>query len=191
MDIKLFSDLIDALGKVGSGLKALINLPKSERERYRQVLDDTNQLIHTTLNMIILRLGDILRISDEGAFLQEVYGLENYAEWTETERKFRLCQSLRVAVRETEDLSVRLKGKISTNDWDALVQQMHLILCSEGELANYIGEHFAALAYRARDAQVGSQATKAIQAEVEATRNALKKEREKLLRHEVELLNLV
>lgn len=32
MDIKLFSDLIDALGKVAGGLKAIVNLPKAERE---------------------------------------------------------------------------------------------------------------------------------------------------------------
>lgn len=191
MDIKLFSDLIDALGKVVGGLKALANLPKSEREQYRQVLDDTNQLIHTTLNMIILRLGDILRISDESTFLQEVYGLENYTEWMETERKFRLCQSLRVAVGETEALSKRLKGKISVNDWDALLKQMHLILQSEDELANYIGEHFADLAFSARDAQAGSQSAKDIRTEVEATRDALKRERGKLLLQEVELLNLV
>lgn len=160
MDIKLFSDLIDTLGKVGAGLKALADLPRNEREQYRQVLDETNQLIHTTLNMIILRLGDILRDPDESSFLGKVYELENYTEWMETERKFRLCQSLRVAVRETEGLRKRLAGKMSVNDWDALLGQMHLILRSEGELANYIGEHFADLAFRARGAQAGSQATK-------------------------------
>ena len=31
LELKLFTDLIDALGKVAGGLKALVNLPKAER----------------------------------------------------------------------------------------------------------------------------------------------------------------
>ncbi|MDW8224324.1 MAG: hypothetical protein RMJ82_15385, partial [Gemmatales bacterium] len=135
MDINLFSDLIDAMGKIGGWLKSMASLPRSERDRYRQVLDDTHQLIHATLTMIILRLGDILRIADEAEFLKEVYGLENYTEWMETERRFRLCQSLRVALRETEGVIADLRGRISTNDWDTLLEQMRLILRSENELA--------------------------------------------------------
>ncbi len=191
MKINLFSDLIDALGKAGGWLQSMANLPRSERDRYRQVLDDTHQLIHATITMIILRLGDILRISDEGEFLKEVYGLENYTEWMETERKFRLCQSLRTALRETEGVIADLRGRISTNDWDALLEQMQLILRSENELANYIGQRFAALAFRARDVQSGSQTARDIRVEVEAMRDALKQERAQLLRYEVELLDII
>lgn len=191
MEIKFFSDLIDALGKAGGWLKSMASLPRSERDRYRQVLDDTHQLIHATLTMIILRLGDILRIADEARFLKEVYGLENYTEWMETERNFRLCQSLRVALRETEGVIADLRGRISTNDWDALLEQMRLILRSENELANYIGQHFAALAFRARDARPGSLTARAIRVEVEAMRDTLKREREQLLRYEVELLDTI
>ncbi len=36
MQLKLFSDLIDALGKVAGGLKAMANLPKAEREAIRR-----------------------------------------------------------------------------------------------------------------------------------------------------------
>lgn len=32
IELKLFTDLIDALGKVASGLKAIVNLPKAKRE---------------------------------------------------------------------------------------------------------------------------------------------------------------
>lgn len=191
INIKLFSDLIDALGKVGSGLNALVNLPRIERDQYRLVLDDTNQLIHTALNMVILRLGDILRIPDEGAFLQKVSELKDYDEWLEAERKFRLCQSLRVAVSETKGLSVQFKGKISVQDFDELLKQMHLILETEGELASYIKRHLTALAFSAQHAQSGRQTAGDVRTVVEATRNTLKQERERLLQHEVELLNLV
>lgn len=60
MEIKLFTGLIDALGKVADGLKAIVKLPKGERETIRKTLDETNRLVDTTLNMVIIRLGDTL-----------------------------------------------------------------------------------------------------------------------------------
>ncbi len=57
MEFKLFSDLIDALGKVVIGLKTLASIPKSERERYRKTMDETYRLVDTTLNMVIIQLG--------------------------------------------------------------------------------------------------------------------------------------
>ncbi len=35
MELKLFTDLIDALCKVAGGLKAIVNLPNAERETMR------------------------------------------------------------------------------------------------------------------------------------------------------------
>jgi len=72
MELKLFTDLIDALGKVAGGLKAIVNLPKPERETIRRTLDETYRLIDTTLNMVIIRLGDIQLHMPNDYFLREV-----------------------------------------------------------------------------------------------------------------------
>jgi hypothetical protein len=68
MELKLFTDLIDALGKVAGWLVAFVNLPKAEREAMRGALDETYRLVDTTLNMVIFRLGDILLLADDGDF---------------------------------------------------------------------------------------------------------------------------
>ena len=134
-ELKVFTDLIDALGKVAGGLKAIVNLPKAERETIRHTLDETYRLIDTTLNMVIIRLGDILFNVADADFLREAARLDNYNEWMQVESAFRLCPSLRVALRETETLAGKLPGTVSTNDWDALLLQMHTILATEGEVA--------------------------------------------------------
>ena len=108
MELKLFTDLIDALGKVAGGLKAIVNLTKAEREAMRRTLDETYRLIDTTLNMVIIRLGDILLHAADDDFLREATRLDNYNEWMQAEREFRLCRSLRVALRETETLAGKL-----------------------------------------------------------------------------------
>lgn len=152
MGIKLFTDLIDALGKVAGGLKALVNLPKAERETIRRTLDETYRLIDTTLNMVIIRLGDIQLPASDDDFLREVARLDNYNEWIQAEREFCLCCSLRFALRETETLASGLTGTVSAKDWDALLQQMRAILATEGEVALFIGQRFQQLANDAHNA---------------------------------------
>lgn len=131
MEIKLFTGLIDALGKVADGLKAIVKLPKGERETIRKTLDETNRLVDTTLNMVIIRLGDTLLHAADDDFLREAARLGNYNEWIQVEREFRLCRSLRVALRETQTLAGKLTGHGSTKDWDALLHQMQSILATE------------------------------------------------------------
>ena len=41
MELKLFRDLIDALGKVAGGIKSIINLPKTAHETILRTLDET------------------------------------------------------------------------------------------------------------------------------------------------------
>ena len=191
MEFKLFTDLIDALGKVAGGLKALVNLPKAEREAMRRTLDETYRLIDTTLNMVIIRLGDLLLHAADADFLREAARLDNYNEWMQAEREFRLCRSLRVALRETQTLAGKLAGAVSTNDWDALLQQMHAILATEGEVAVFIGQQFQQSANEARSANLDAQKTRAIRDALAALRASLIAERQELIKQELDLYTLV
>lgn len=191
MELKLFTDLIDALGKVAGGLKAIVNLPKAERETIRRTLDETYRLIDTTINMVIIRLGDIQLQSNDDDFLREVGRLDNYNEWMQAEREFRLCRSLRVALRETETLASRLTGTVSTKHWDALLQQMQSILATEGEVALFIGQQFQQLAADARGATRDNQRTPPVRDALTAFRAALIAERQALITQELTLYNIV
>ena len=91
MELKLITALIDALGKVAGGLKAIINLPKSERETMRQTLDETYRLIDTTLSMVIIQQGTNLLQTSDDDFLREAARLDNDNDWMQAEREFRLC----------------------------------------------------------------------------------------------------
>lgn len=191
MELKLFTDLIDALGKVVGGLKAIIKLSKAERDAMRRTLDETYRLIDTTLNMVIIRLGDILLQASNDDFLREVARLDNYNEWMQAEREFRLCRSLRVALRETETLAVRLAGAVSAKDWDALLLQMQTTLATEGEVALFIGQQFQQLANDARHAAQDNQRTPAVRDALTAFRASLISERQELIKQELALYDIV
>ncbi len=186
MEFKLFTDLIDTLGKVTKGLKALKDIPKKERAKFREVMDETYRLIDTTLNMVIIRLGDILLPENAHEFSEEVSKLNNYNGWIQAEREFRLCRSLRAALRETQSLFDRLTGSLSTQDWDALLDQMESVLATEGEVALFIGKQFQKLVDSA-SAETPDETRK----KVTEFRNALKTERETLIQQEIELYSIV
>jgi hypothetical protein len=188
MDIKLFSDMIDALGKVTGALKSAASLPKEERERYRQTIAENYRLIDTTLNMIVIRLGDVLLPANEMAFVQEVAKLDNYGDWMRAEREFRLCQSLRAALRETKSISGQLKAAISVKDIDALIAMMERTTAAEGEVAEFISVRFSTLGEAARTPGVDSAKTRE---DVKAFRDVLLRERQRLIRDEIELYSVV
>ncbi len=185
MILELFTTLIDTLNKVASGLKTLVNLPIDVREKYRQTIDDTYRMIDITLNMIIIRLGDIL-LDDENNFIQGTIELGNYGDWLRAEREFRLCKSLRALVEETETLREKLVGALSTRDWDALVDQLRTIFLTETELAGFIGEQFEAISNSAKQ-----DPPDVVRKHIEALRNALIKQRQKLIRQEISFYGIV
>ncbi|VGO16686.1 hypothetical protein PDESU_05277 [Pontiella desulfatans] len=184
--MNLFSDLIEVLSKVCKGLKVLTDLTKKEREKYRDVLDETYRLIDTTLNMVIIRLGDILQEEDD-VFLKGVEGLGNYDDWMKAEREFRLCKSLRAAVRETETIRDKLAGKISTADWDALLGLMNNVLCTEGAVAGYMCDKFWELS----DSAYQSADLANLRTGVTDLRTTLVKERQQLIKQETELYDIL
>lgn len=85
IELKFFTGLIDALGKVAVGLKAIVSLPKAERETMRWTQDETYRLIATTLNLVIIRLDDMLLETSDNDFLREDVWLNIYNEWMQAE----------------------------------------------------------------------------------------------------------
>jgi len=191
MDIKLFSDMIDALGKVTSALKSAVSLPKAERERYRQTMAENYRLIDTTLNMIVIRLGDILLPVNEPNFVQEVASLDNFGDWMRTEREFRLCQSLRAALREMQNFSGQIKAVVSVKDIDALLAMMEGTTAAEGEVAEFISVRFRELASAARTPGIDAAGIDKLRKDVKSFRDALLRERQRLIRDEIDLYSIV
>lgn len=191
MQIKIFSDLIDAIGKVAKGVKAIADLPKMERDKYRQTMDETYRLIDTTLNMVIIRLGDILLLNSDNEILPEVERLGNFDEWHRAEREFRLCKSLRATVRETETLRTRLTGKISAKDWNSLLDLMNSVLATESEVAGVLADEFSALADAASKAAPDTPDADAVRKDVEELRTTLIEQRQKLIQQEIKLYAMV
>ena len=134
MEIKLYTDLFNALCKVAGGLKAIVNLPKAERETIRRTVDETYRLVDTTLIMVISLLDNRQLQASNDEPLREVARQDNYNQWMQAEREFRLCRNLPVALRETETLPGRLAGAMSTKGWYSCYGRCTLLLLQKAKL---------------------------------------------------------
>lgn len=184
--IELFPDLFDAIEKAFNAVKAIANLPKKTRDELRITFEDTFKLLDTSLNMVSIRLGEILRIAKATEFKKEVSMLRNDQSWTKSEREFRLCKSLRHTVDEVGRFKSKMLAYISVNDWNDMYTQMDHILYNEDKLGNFIADKFEALSKMPQSKNGNIQQTKDALKQFQEEINA---ERRRLIAMEIDLYN--
>lgn len=189
MEIKIFSDAIDALEKVAKAVIALKNIPKQERQRYKEAVKDSYTLMNSAVNLVFLRLGDILLLDTKGEFLKEVRRLDNTQEWLQLERDVRLCNKLREVHGEIDNFVLtRMLVRLGSRDWDNVRQLVDELLEREGTLADYISASLKKLAGQASAASRSSREYASLRRIVTRTRGVLEKERQRLIASELEFI---
>ena len=187
MDIKIFSDLVQAIGEVAKSIKDLTDLPARERKNYREQLGDTFKLLDSTLTLIIIRLGDLLQIENKEDFLEELGCLNNYRDWLRLEREIRLCRNLRIAANEMKRIRNQLIGRISVKDWDMFLQKFDAIFRGENELAVFISESLSSLSSKVDEAKNSDLGLATVIDAVKSDRDSLIQERLRLITLEIDL----
>jgi len=186
MEFKMFKDMLDAVEQLAKGVQALKDLPKKDRDRYREVIAETYSLLDSALTMVINRLGDVMHVDDDQAFVHEVRALDNVADWTQLERDVRLCSNLRATGREMQTLWQRLKGRITLKNQEAFDRLVFRCLeQGEGELASFINDSLERLA--AAGAASKPTETGKLRTEVRKIREKARKERRALIESELRL----
>jgi len=189
MTLNFFSDIIESLGKIFTALKGIKDIPKGTRMEIRDMLGGTFTMLNSTLNMIIIRLGEVNRIEEEAAFIQEVSQLQYGNTWLASERAFRLCEGLKHGLREWQNLDQSIINLVSVKNWDELKVQMESILKSESELAYFIEENFQKLA--AIVSNSNSLDVAAVKKEVTDLQKLLNNQRRILMQLELDMYNML
>ena len=184
LTLELFPDLFDAIEKAFKALKAIASLPQKTRDELRNMFDETFKLLDTSLNMITIRLGQILKIQKDKDFIAEVKLLNNEPSWTNAEREFRLCRSLRNTVDEASRLGNKIRRLISVKDWNDMQNQMEVILQGEERLGDFIAGKFRALSTMVKDQGGTVQQKRDALMQFQDTLNA---ERRRLIKMEINL----
>lgn len=189
VEVKIFTDVIDALEKVGKGVVAVNDLPRKTRQSYADTVSEAFAIMDSALGLIYTRLGDLCLIENQDDFLKELARLDNVSEWTQIEKDMRLCRNLRAVHREMESFVPSKMGQLAVADWDNLQRRISQIIHREGELADFICRALSKLAQGAGPARDSARGYENIRRTVLKTKNAVKTERQRLIGSELEFLD--
>jgi hypothetical protein len=185
VEINFFSDLVESMEKVVAGISKLTTLTQNEKDLYLKAFRETYFMLNANLNMIILYLGDSRRLDDDN-FKEWASSIDNWNKWIQIEKDFCLCSGLQDAYIKTQKLSQRNLGPFIIQNWNAMLQQMQSTFIAEDRVAAYISKQFSEFAKKSR-----SQPIDVTRKEVEDFRDAIMKERSRLIKDETKLIDVI
>jgi hypothetical protein len=194
MDIKMFSDAYSAIRAIVKDLVALQGLPAEQRKKHLAVVHETLGILDQAIGLVVTRLRDMLHVAAEegpAAFASQLRRLDNVDEWYQLERDVRLCSSLRSASLEMEGIVSKLGNRLTLKNPDQVNVLIRGILEGEGRLADHIGVELQKLAALSRDAQSSEDGFRRAKEEVRSALDALREERQALIKTELEVYDLI
>ena len=54
MEIKIFTDIIDALEKVGKAITSIKSIPEAKRKKISKAVEDSYTLLNSAINLVLL-----------------------------------------------------------------------------------------------------------------------------------------
>jgi hypothetical protein len=188
MEIKIFSDVIDALEKVGKALVTLKNIPKQKRKNYIDAVSSSFTLLDSALMLVINRLNDIALIKNGKDLAPELLRLNNSKEWMTLEKDMRLCSNLRMAYGEVDSFVLSFMANLTGSDWNNVRCLVDQVLEREGQLADFLASSLSHLAKLPATQSSKTATLKKTYAEINATIEAVKAERRRLIVSELTFL---
>ena len=132
---------LSAIKELARGIKEAKDLGKNERQKMRDALRETCEMIDTILTTVRGQISQILRelrLKDEEAARHIAYlGVAEF--WEDAYRNLHLCVELRDTTSELKHSVInRLVGKYNFSDKEGLERQIEGVLRAEGAAANTI-----------------------------------------------------
>jgi hypothetical protein len=146
MTIKIegFTEVLDILKGLFSGLKSAIQIPEENRKEMKAALADTAELIDETLTILKQHLTSVvseLKFGDKQKAKQMIYELGNFQGWEAKYRQFQLCDKLRETVLNLERKGLyNLITNLSIHNPETIQQRMWDYIGGETNAANSVGE---------------------------------------------------
>jgi hypothetical protein len=191
-------DTVDVVVTVGEGVVKLEDLPGRERQRYRDAVDATFEILRQAVGLLSNRLRDIhnqdldpSKAADRAKLARELRALDDLEAWHTLEGEVRLCSGLRVAKREMEGLRDRLSGRIALEDWNGFHEMVDALLAGESALAKTLAGALYRLAQMEGSARTTKEGATAALRAIDRTWQGLKDIRLRIMTKHVEFYDAI
>jgi hypothetical protein len=143
INIEGFTEVLDILKGLFSGLKSAMQIPEKNRKEMKDALADTAELIDETLTILKQHLTSVvseLKFGDKQKAKQMIYELGNFQGWETKYRQFQLFYKLRGAALNLERKGLyKLITNLSFNNPEIIEQRMWDYIGGETNAANSVG----------------------------------------------------
>lgn len=138
-----FSEVLDIMKGLFSGLKSAVQIPENHRKEMRDALADTAELIDETLTILKQHLTGViseLKFGDRQNARRMISELGDFRGWEDKYRQFQLCDSLRNAAYNLESKGLyKYLNNISLSDPQLIQQRMWDYIGGETNAARSVG----------------------------------------------------
>lgn len=138
-----FSEVLDILKGLFSGLKTAVQIPENHRKEMRDALADTAELIDETLTILKQHLTTViseLKFGDRLKARQMIFELGDFRGWEDKYRQFQLCDTLRNAANNLERKGLyKFLNNLAINDPQVIQQRMWDYIGGETNAARSVG----------------------------------------------------
>ena len=134
--------LVDLGTKVLSGLTKASNFPKDQRQKVRDAVADTCELINSILTTVKQRVSDVRKavLADDTRASNMIADLGSVSEWEDRYRQFQICEPLRNAAGDLRDgVLGRFVQYFSFRDKDDLRATVDRFLATEAAAGDFVG----------------------------------------------------
>ena len=191
MNLKPFSDVIDAMQKVADMAGRIASIPKTKRLKLQEAVREAFTLLNSAVNIVYHRLTDATLKDGDADFRLDIRSLSNVSEWQGLERQMRMCEALRLSHRELDSLSMTAPDLVlGSRDWKNIRVLVDEVLEREGELADYIARALERLADQAESSK-SPEDIKKLRAAVKRAARQLSKDRRRLMEAELNFLDAI
>ena len=185
------SDVVDSAFKVGDAVVRTEGIAGDERQRYRDVVAETFDVLQQVLALPANRLTKLLAIDDQAEFANELSAVADLQGWEVLERKAYLCEPLRACGREMEGMFDKIKGHVAVKDWDRLHLLVEQLLLGEAQFAMMISASLLNLSAMAPDARASTKGHQNARRAVDRERTRYRDLRKRLITKELEFYDTI
>ncbi len=184
-----FKEMIDDLGRAQEGLRSDKANLREKRETVFEALEEIYCLMSTTINMIIVRLKDILKSAEDGQLAKELANFQKQEEWALAEKNFRFCSTIST-IKSHLDEMLKIQAQDSQK-WMPYLKKISDVFKSEDSVSSYIAGRFPDYLSQAKSGGADIKNPAQTRKLLFDMRNSLQKERRMLVMLESKFISSI
>ncbi len=191
MDFGFFNTLIGNLDGAVSAIKSDKDSIKKNREKIFDALEEFYCLASSTLNLVMVRLTNMLKQNEGDEFVSEFSKLGKPEEWLKAQNNFKFCNSIMKMKTDAYDVISTPSNSADSRKWKSYLVKVNEVFTDEDALALFLSGKFSVYFSSVKKEGLDVSNPDSARKLVFDLRNLLKNERRMLITQESKFISSI